>query len=133
MRPRWSCQECRIEIQVEPRIQRQAVTRHLNHVDLVITLEVNLAEIVFIQEVVGHHQALVVVSQYNVMWTSTYPKIHEGSNLREGGRICDVEHADLAGLEQAEDQAITRARNGQKLEHSTAHGGLDVGHDVLAI
>lgn len=41
------------------------ILEHPNHMDAMVTFEVNLAEIIFVQEIVCHHQPLVVVGKGN--------------------------------------------------------------------
>src|SRR2546421_10409191 len=66
VRPR-SGGEGGVEVELEPRIERQAVARHLGHVNLVVAFRVNLSGVVLVEEVVGDDQALFVVGQAQVM------------------------------------------------------------------
>lgn len=59
--------EGRIEVAVEPRVQRERVASHLDDVNLVIALCMNLAETVFVQEVIGDHEAQIIFGQVDVM------------------------------------------------------------------
>ena len=47
----------RVEVELETGIKRERVGCHLNHMDLVIALEVDLAEVILVEEVVSHDEA----------------------------------------------------------------------------
>ena len=49
--------ERRVEVELETGIKRERVGCHLNHMDLVIALEVDLAEVILVEEVVSHDEA----------------------------------------------------------------------------
>ena len=67
MRARRPGPEDRVEVQVEARVNPKMRAIHLDHVDLMVTLEVDLAEPVFVEEVVHHYETLVVVGQQQVV------------------------------------------------------------------
>ena len=68
--PMWACwtggESC-VEIELEPRIEFQAIVLHSGHVDSVVALGVHVAEVVFVEEVVADHQPLLIPRQRDVM------------------------------------------------------------------
>ena len=67
MRSCRPCAESRVEVQAEARIEFEAIALHLQHVDLVVAVEVDLPEVVLVQEVIGDDEALVVVGLVDYM------------------------------------------------------------------
>ena len=61
MGPSRPCRKRRIEIQIESRIHREPIPGHLQHVNMMIPLEVHFPKVVLIEEVVADHQPLIVV------------------------------------------------------------------------
>ena len=113
-------------------IEGEVVLEHLDHMHMMVSLEVNLAEVVFIQEVIADDQTLVVVGERDHVRSGVEPQIDD-AGLNRMLRIGDVEHSDLARLERREDQAIAGSRHREKLRHSSANRHLDVGNDGLAV
>ena len=60
MRPRRPCRKRGVEVQIEAPVEREAVPEHPDDPDAVIPLEVDLAEIVFVEEVVADDEPLVI-------------------------------------------------------------------------
>ena len=59
---RAGCREGCIEIHVKTLIQLQVIFGNFYYVDVVISFQVNLAEIVLVEKVIGDDQPLVVLS-----------------------------------------------------------------------
>src|SRR5271154_5131395 len=62
-----------IEVQVETRIERDAIGAHLNHMDLVIALSLHHSswDQIFDEKIVGYHEALFVLRQLEIVRTRT--------------------------------------------------------------
>ena len=111
----------------------EAVPRHLEDVDLVVPLELDLpgtreGEHVLDEEVVRDDQPPVVVRQHDVVRPGPDAQIHDG-DLRGIGSIGRVEHDDLARLEQAREQPGAVAGHLEDLHHAPRDGRLDVRND----
>jgi hypothetical protein len=76
MWPRLNSRKGGAEVQIEVRIQFQAVMFQLKNVDLVVAVEVNLAGIPFIEKVICHHNALLVAGEKQVMGRRTRAKVN---------------------------------------------------------
>jgi hypothetical protein len=99
VRPRRPGGERRVEVDdVEVRVDRETVVAHVEDVHLVIALEMDLPEVVLIEEVVGHHEPLVVVGEMHRVRTGVLAEAHD-RHLLELRRVRDVQHPDLTGLE----------------------------------
>jgi hypothetical protein len=90
--------EIPIEIQVEARIERERIVRKIDYVDLMISFEVNLTEVILIEEIVGDHETRIILGEIQIVRASPDPKIDDRL-LRERIRVADVEQSDLPGLE----------------------------------
>src|SRR5215831_10924144 len=108
------------------------IFEYLDHSNLVIALEVDLAEIIFVKKVIGNHQPLVVVGESDGVRSGIQPEIHDAS-LKRRFRVADIKHAHLPCLERREEQAIASFRHRQKLDHASTDRDFDVGDDVLAV
>jgi len=58
-----ACCECRIEIELEPRIKNQIVCTYQRDVNFMVAFGMHFAEIVFVQKVVCDDQPLFILSQ----------------------------------------------------------------------
>ena len=105
VRARGACLEGRVEVQIEPFVFRETVVCDFEDVDFVVALEVNDACAVFIEEVIGHDEAAVVVTQHDVVRTGIRAKADNG-NLLGIEAVCRVKHDDLSSHERAHDQAV---------------------------
>jgi len=94
MWPRRACRKQRVEVEVESPIQFEAVLVHPDDMHLMIALEVNLPEIIFVEEIVDKHQSLVVISESNRVRTGILAQADDSRLPRMLG-IADVQHADL--------------------------------------
>src|SRR5215472_14035142 len=106
--------------------------RDLDHVHTVVALEMDFSKIILIQEVVRHHETLVIVCESDVVGTCVHSKIHDARLHRMFG-IRYIEHAYLASLERSKDQTVARSRHGQQLSHASANIHLDMRNDVFAV
>lgn len=129
---RRSCRKRGVEIEIEAFVQLQFVFEHFDYMHFVIPLEMDLAEVIFIQEVVSGDQALIIIGKTNIVWSGVKAQVDD-SALQGVFRFTDVEHADLARLERCEDQALATAWHCQNLRHSSANWYFNVGNDRLAI
>ena len=75
VRPRRACRECGVEIHVEVPVEREAILGDFDHANVMVPLEMNLPEVVLIEEVIAHHQALVVVGERNHVRTASMPRL----------------------------------------------------------
>ena len=105
VRARRACLEGRVEVQIEPFVFRETVVCDFEDVDFVVALEVNDACVVFIEEVIGHDEAAVVVTQRDDVRTGIRDKADIGYMLGIEA-VCGVKHDDLSSHERAHDQAI---------------------------
>lgn len=101
--PVRSCRVCerRIEVELEARIEREAVVGDLDHMDLVIPFEVDLAEVILIEEVIGDHEARVVLGEDDVVRASVQAKVDYLIYLLKAagmGAIADIQQTDLSRL-----------------------------------
>ena len=71
----------------ELRVDRETAVRDLEDVDLVVALEVELAEAVLVEEVVRHDEALVVLGEVDVVRTGAEAEIDD-VDLGERGDGC---------------------------------------------
>src|SRR3954469_19383549 len=97
VRPRRSRGECGVEVHIKPRIQFQMIFEYFDRVNVVIALEMNLSEVVFVEEVVTDHQPLVVIAECNRVRTRIHAQVHNPC-LERMFRVAHVEHANLSGL-----------------------------------
>src|SRR5262249_52860744 len=99
VRPRRAL-ERRIEVEFEAWVECQGIVCDLNHMDLVIPLKVDFAKAILIEEVIGNHEARVILGKDDVVRTGVNTKV-DNSLLHEGvlmGTIADIQHANLARL-----------------------------------
>jgi hypothetical protein len=99
---------------------------------LVVTLEVDLAEVVLVEEVVGDDEPAVVVREMDRVRACAQPQAHDRA-LAEAAAVGDVEHPDLPRLVGAEDEPPPAPRHGEQLRHPAARRHLDVRDDRLAV
>src|SRR5262245_56112009 len=98
-----------IEVQPESAIQNEIVLRHLCHVDLAITIRLDPSyRLVFMEEVITDHEALLVGCESQKMWTRIRSEIEEFQQawLRWCGR---VKHRHFAGEMEGQKQALAIA------------------------
>jgi len=107
----------RIEIEFEPFVLTESILRDLEDVDFVVALEMNDSCGVFVKKVVRNHQATVVASQHDVVWSGICTEADDRQLLRIGA-IRGVQHAHLARHEETESQSVSAFRGGQNLPHS---------------
>jgi len=98
---RWSRSESTVEINVQTPIQFEMVFVDFYHMDVVIPFEVDLAEVIFIKKVIGHHQPLIVVREDNRMRSRVHAEVDNSSLERMFG-VAHVEHANLTCLKGRE-------------------------------
>src|SRR5262250_2628277 len=87
-----------IEVEFEACIERQGIVCDLNHMDFVIPLKVDFAKVVLIEEVIGNHEARVILSEDEVVRASAQTKVDNGL-LHEGvlmDTIADIQQTNLA-------------------------------------
>ena len=130
----WSRRERkrRVEVQIKAGIKRESVRGDLNHVDFMIPLKMNLAEIILVEEVIGHNEARVILREVNAMG----PRVDtEADNrfLSKMSGIADIQHADLPGLKRSKDEAVTTLQHGKQLHHAAGDGDFDMRDNVFAI
>ncbi len=82
MRPCSQTGKRGVEIDIKTRIERQGATLQLQDVDFVVSVEVDLAETVLIQEVVCHDYTLLIVRQQEIMRRRARTKVHRRENRR---------------------------------------------------
>ncbi len=97
-----------------------------------VALEVDLAEVVLIEEIVGHDQPLVVVGQVDRVRAGVEPEVHH-RHLAKAVAVGDVQHAHLSRLERAEDHPLPVPGHRKELGHAATHRHLDMGLDRLAV
>ena len=67
---RWTRFEGRVEVQFEPLVLGEGIVRDFENVDFMVALKVNNARSIFIEEVVCHHKATIIVVQHKVVRSS---------------------------------------------------------------
>ena len=77
----------------------------IDHANVMVSFEVDLAKVVLVEEVVAHDQAFVVVAERDHVRPRVRAQVDDAA-LHWVLRVADVEHADLARLEEAEDQPV---------------------------
>jgi hypothetical protein len=77
-----------LKSQLEARVRNEVATRHVQHVDLMITLQVNHAERILVQEIVGYDQALVVLRKIYVVWLRGGAKLTTSKTNGFSGSRC---------------------------------------------
>src|SRR4051812_16037256 len=95
-----------VEVEVEGAIELQTVATDVDHVDLVITLDVHDAPWgqVLDEEVIGDHEPLLVLRQPQEVRPGIATEVDDAHQLG-AVRARDVEHGDLAGPVQRHEQA----------------------------
>ena len=88
--------------------------------------------VILVEEVVGHHEPLVVVRQVDGVRSRVLPEADDG-DLLELLRIRDVEHHDLTGHDRCEDEASPTPRHRQQPRHAAAHRRVHVRRDVVSV
>src|SRR6185436_2220545 len=96
MWPRLNAKKGGAEVQLKARIHRQLVIFQLKYVDLVVAIEMNLAGISLIEEVIGHHDALLIAGKKQVMRRRTRAKVNRRYKARVGS-VGDVEQGHDTG------------------------------------
>ena len=81
MRTGGASLESGVEVQGEPRVQGEAVPRDPCHVDLVVSLGVDLSEPIFVEEVIADHQALLVRGEGDVVGSGASPEVQHFQQL----------------------------------------------------
>jgi len=77
--PGW---EGGVEVEIELGIKDQIILHDVGHMDLVIAFGVDLAEVIFVQEVIADHQALLIFGERDVMWTGARAEIERPQQAR---------------------------------------------------
>src|SRR5215831_12406569 len=95
-----------VEVELKTRIQFQHMAVDLNYVNLVVTFEMDLTEVVLVQEVIGSDQPLVVVSQADVVGPGADAQIDD-RRLDWMLRVAYIQHPHLSGLEGREEQLVS--------------------------
>ena len=98
MGPRRTGRKCRIEVEVEAPIELEVLARDLDDVYTMIPFEVDLAEVVLVEEIVGDDQAFVVVGKVDIVRPGIDTEVDDGGLHRVLG-VAHIEHAHLPGLE----------------------------------
>src|SRR5262245_5396526 len=78
--------ERRVEVELKTRIERQRIVGDLDHMHFMISFEVDFAKIILVEKVIGDHQALVILSEGDVVRASVHPKVDNGL-LHEAVRL----------------------------------------------
>src|SRR6185369_5049670 len=121
-----------VEVDVETRVQFQVVLVHAYDVNVVIALKMNFAEVVFVKEVVGYDQPLVIISQSDCVRAGIHSQADDARLVRMLG-VAHIKHADLPSLKRREELSIATLRHGQKLDHPAANWNLNVRNYILAV
>src|SRR5262245_9089255 len=99
VRSRRALERC-IEVEFEACVECQGIVCDLNHMDLVIPLKVDFTKAILIEEVIGNHEARVILGEDEVVRPSAHTKV-DNSLLHEGvlmGTIADIQQTNLARL-----------------------------------
>ena len=64
-----------IEVEVEVGIENQIILGHLGDMNIVVAFGVDLAEVVFVEEVIANNQTLFVFSEREIMRPRTLAQI----------------------------------------------------------
>ncbi len=67
---RWARFEGRVEVQFEPFVLGEGIVRDFENVGFMVAFKVNNARSIFIEEIVCHHKATIIVAQHNVVRSS---------------------------------------------------------------
>src|ERR1700741_641226 len=67
---RWARFEGRVEVQFEPLVLGEGIVRDVENVNFMIAFEMDNALSIFIEEVVCHHKATIIVAQHKVVRSS---------------------------------------------------------------
>ena len=70
-------------------IDREALLLHVEHVHLVVAVQMDFPDAILVEEVVGHHEPLVVVREMDGVRSRVLPEADDG-DLRELLRIREM-------------------------------------------
>ena len=123
---RWARFEGRVEVQIEPFVLGEGIVCDFEDVDFMVALKVNDARIIFIEEIVGYHQATIVAVQHDIVRSSICAEADNGYLLRIEA-VANVQHHYLPSHERAHDQPVAALRCRHDLAHSAGHRCVDMG------
>ena len=118
-----------VEVEIESFVFGEAAMGDFEDVNFVVAFEVDDACVVFVQEVIGHHKAAVVLAQHKVMRSGVGAEA-DGGDLFQIEAVGGVEHDDLPGHKGTDDEPVAGLRGGHDLAHAAGYRGVNVRLDV---